>query len=122
MRTREVRRGTLHPTSPWAEAARSHLIMREAREAPVMPRISDSGPLALCEAHFDVGAVGQGRGVDEAHLSLLQRNDQRLCADAFAEKTYTAQEVSVGYACAREDELFSRRQVFGLIDALAIFD
>src|SRR5258708_26786454 len=89
-------------------------------EAPAAPRISDSGPILLCEAHFDVGTVFEGYGVDEAHLPLLERDDKRLRADAFAEKSHSAQKISVGYARAREDNLLSRRKVFGFIDALAV--
>src|SRR5712691_5447684 len=40
-----------------------------------------SASLMLREAHFDVGTVFEGYGVDEAHLPLLERDDKRLRAD-----------------------------------------
>src|ERR1700731_3288184 len=74
----------------------------------------------LCESHFYVGTLVQGHGVDEADLALFQCDDQRLRADAFAEESHAAQQVSVGDACTREDQLFSRRELFGFINFLAI--
>src|ERR1700730_3882827 len=57
----------------------------------------------LIEANFDVGTFIEGYGVDETHLPLLQRDDQRLRANTFAEKPHAAQEIPVSDARARED-------------------
>src|ERR1019366_1449113 len=77
---------------------------------------------SLWEAHFDVGTLIEMHGVDEAHLPLVQRDDQRLRADAFAEEPHAAQYASLGHSRARENNFLSWRKIFCLIDALAVLN
>ena len=65
--------------------------------------IMPAGRRPLWEAHFGVGTLFEMHGVDEAHLPLVQRDDQRLRADAIAEETHAAQQVSLGHSRACED-------------------
>jgi hypothetical protein len=45
----------------------------------------------LVEAHFYVRALFQINGIDEADLAVVEREDHRLGANAFAEKAHATQ-------------------------------
>src|ERR1700733_362310 len=73
------------------------------------------------EANFYVGALLEMHGVNEPDLALIQSQDQRLRARAFAEEPDAAQQASFGDACAGEDDSLSGREVLGVVDAFRIF-
>src|SRR5438552_15653452 len=63
------------------------------------------------ETDFNVGALFKMHGVDEAHLTIVERKNHGLQANAFAKETNAAKKISVGDAGAGKDHLCPRREV-----------
>src|SRR6267143_2274185 len=59
-------------------------------------------------------------GLDEPHLSVIQRQDHRTRSNAFPKKPYALQQISVRHARARKNHFLAGRQVLGVVDALRI--
>src|ERR1700732_2581391 len=76
----------------------------------------------LVEAHLHVRTLIEMYRVNEAHLAIIQGEDQRMRADAVAEEVHAAQQVAVGDAGAGEDDLLAGREVRSIVDAVGILD
>ncbi len=78
--------------------------------------------MCLREANLDVGALLKVHGVNEAHLALFEIHNQGMRADTVPEKAHAAEEIAVSNAGAGENDLASRGEIFGFVDALGIGD
>src|SRR6266852_4229953 len=76
----------------------------------------------LVEADFEVGALLEMDGFDEAHLALVQSEDHGGGANALAEEPHSFQKIAVGHAGTGKDHFLAGREVVGVVDALGIHD
>ena len=60
--------------------------------------------------------------LDEAHFPRAQRHDHRGRPGAFTEEADALHQCAVCHACGGEDNLLARRQIFGFVDTVLIFD
>src|SRR5579872_3246538 len=74
----------------------------------------------LGKADADVGAFFQMDGIDKAHLTIVERENHRHRADAFAEKADAFEQIPVGDTAAGKDNFLSRREIFRVVDAFGI--
>ena len=74
----------------------------------------------LVEADLNVGPLFEADRFNEADLAFVKGEDHGRGANPFTEKAHAFKQVAVGDAGACEDHLFSRGQVFGVVDSLSI--
>src|SRR6267143_144747 len=93
-----------------------------SRTSSIKPasRTSSTSNSASVEPHLDVRSLLQVHRIDEAHLPLIERQNHRTCAHAFAEKPDALQQISVRHSRARENHFLPRRQIFGVVNTLQI--
>src|SRR5439155_594942 len=72
------------------------------------------------EPHLNVRPLLQVHRIDEPHLPVVQGQNHRTGAHAFAEKPHALQQIPVRHARACKHHLFPRRQIFRVINALRI--
>src|SRR5882762_7988899 len=85
-----------------------------------LPELAQQRDSASVEPHLDVRSLLQVHRIDEAHLPLIERQNHRTCAHAFAEKPDALQQISVRHSRARENHFLARRQIFGVVNTLQI--
>src|ERR1700722_548024 len=122
---RLVREKLRNSEGNWALSRRIATITTRYSTQKNTPSLRGGGPVPrfsnLREADADVGALFEVDGIDETDLAIVEGEDHRHGANAFAEEAHAFEQVSVGDAATRKNNFFSRRQVFRVVDAFWIF-
>src|SRR5579872_498954 len=76
----------------------------------------------LGEPDLHVRPLFEMYALDEAHFPGSQGHDDRGCARALAEEAHAFHQSAVGYAGGGKDQLLARREVFGFVDSILVFN
>ena len=78
--------------------------------------------LGLVEGHPNVWTLIEVNRIDESHLAILHRQNQRMRANTVPKEPNSAEQTARRDACAREDDVVARSKVGGIVNPLRISD